>query len=339
MFVRKQPFFRVLCVLGGTTVALTVAPDLSGAAASAISRTKPEILWRNPDNLASRNLFYGPGGRQHEPPSGTFTFLKEELKGANPKFVVRDPNGVKWKVKLGIEARPETVASRIVWAAGYFADQDYFVSRLRVKGLPSHLHRGNKFIIPEGIVVNARLKREAAGEEKAGTWSWRHDPFTGSRELDGLRTVMGLINNWDLKDDNNKIYDTGTELIFLVSDLGASFGNSGRSWPFAKERGNLESYRRAPLFGKVTAQYVDFRTPGRPQLWFLVNPFEYVSHVHLEWVGRRIPRDHARWMGRLLSRLSQRQIQDAFRAAGYSTPEINAFSQVLENRIAQLSDL
>ena len=62
-------------------------------------------------------------------PHGTFTFLKEDRKGSNPKFDVQDENGVKWKVKLGSEARPETVASRLVWAVGYFANEDYF--RLR----------------------------------------------------------------------------------------------------------------------------------------------------------------------------------------------------------------
>jgi hypothetical protein len=44
-------------------------------------------------------------------------------------------------------------------------------------------------------------------------------------------------------------------------------------------------------------------------------------------------------MGRILSRLSQRQIGDAFRAAGYSREEMSEFSQVLNSRIAALTDL
>lgn len=70
------------------------------------------ILWRNPTDIATRNLFYGPGGREHQPHS-QFTFLKEGLNGTNPKCVVRDQDGVKWKVKLGAGARPEAVASRL----------------------------------------------------------------------------------------------------------------------------------------------------------------------------------------------------------------------------------
>ena len=53
------------------------------------------------------------------------TFVDEDLKGSNPKFVVRDAAGVKWKIKLGTEARPETAATRLVWAVGYSADEDY----------------------------------------------------------------------------------------------------------------------------------------------------------------------------------------------------------------------
>ena len=33
----------------------------------------PAVLWREPGDIASRNLFYGPGGQSHVP-QGTFTF-------------------------------------------------------------------------------------------------------------------------------------------------------------------------------------------------------------------------------------------------------------------------
>ena len=95
----------------------------------------PPVLWRDPVDIASRNLLYGPGGKSHEP-QGTFTFDKEDMQGSNPKFDVVDQDGVKWKVKLGDEARPETVASRLIWAVGYFANEDYFVPVLKVQKMP-----------------------------------------------------------------------------------------------------------------------------------------------------------------------------------------------------------
>ena len=299
----------------------------------------PGILWRDPAAIGSRDLFYGPGGKQHEPPRGRFTFLKEDPEGSNPKFDVRDENGVKWKVKLGLEARPETVASRIAWAAGYFADEDYFVRDLHVEHMPGRLHRGRKLVDPDGTVHNVRLKRDSGEEKKIGTWQWRRNPFVGTRELNGLKVVMALINNWDLKDVNNAVYQRGSCLAYEVSDLGASFASAGRTWPFDKSKGNLESYRRARFIRGMTDDTVDFQTPARPKWVMFVNPKGYFMRVHLEWIGRNIPREDARWVGLILSRLSPGQIGDAFRAAGYDARDVDEFSAVLLSRIAALTDL
>src|SRR5579864_6781174 len=95
-----------------------------------------------------------------------------------------------------------SVASRLTWAVGYFANEDYFVSRLEVQKLPPHLHRGQKFVAPDGSVPNVRLKRYLKSEEKVGTWQWSQSPFAGTRELNGLRALMALLNNWDLTDEN-----------------------------------------------------------------------------------------------------------------------------------------
>ena len=91
-----------------------------------------------------------------------FTFESEDLEGTNPKFDVRDADGVKWKIKLGAEARPETAASRFVWAVGYHTDEDYFLPMVQVDGMPSHVHRGEDLIEPGGVIRNVRLKREEA---------------------------------------------------------------------------------------------------------------------------------------------------------------------------------
>src|SRR5262249_13225737 len=81
------------------------------------------VLWRQPDDISSRDLFWGPGGKEHAP-HGRFTFQKEDSAGSSPKFDVVDQDGVRWRVKLGPEARPETAASRLLWAVGYFTNED-----------------------------------------------------------------------------------------------------------------------------------------------------------------------------------------------------------------------
>jgi hypothetical protein len=294
-------------------------------------------MWKDPGDIAARDLFYGPGGQDHVP-HGTFKFEKEDLDGTNPKFVVKDEDGVKWKVKLGIEARPETVASRILWAVGYHANEDYFLADFQVQGMPAKLHRGQNQVGADGSMHDVRLKRE--DEKKIGTWAWRDDPFTGTREWNGLRTLMAVINNWDLKDENNAIYDIGGERIFGVSDVGASFGCAGRCWPPKhRAKGDPHTYEESPFIRKLTADAVSFGTPSAPAYVWALNPKEYVNRLRLEWIGQNIKRADAKWMGTLLARLSPQQIHDAFRAAGYSTEEIDEFSNVLSGRIAALSDL
>src|SRR5262249_5308539 len=85
----------------------------------------PALIWRDPGDVKTLNLFYGAGGKEHAPdPQGKFTFLKEDLKQTSPKFDVEDKQGVRWRIKLGQEPQAETAATRLLWAAGYFVRED-----------------------------------------------------------------------------------------------------------------------------------------------------------------------------------------------------------------------
>ena len=304
------------------------------------ARSEPGALWRDPADIKSRNLFYGPGGEKDQP-HGPYTFDEEDLKGTNPKYIVRGPDKVKWTVKLGLEARPETAATRLVWAAGYSANEDYFLQEMQIKGMPAHVKRGAKEIGPEGTVHAVRLKRHLNDEKDLGTWSWLDGPYTGTRELNGLKVMMALINNWDLKDDNTAIYgmkDGGSQ-SYMVSDLGASFGAPGLSFPFKHSKDDLKAYEHSKFIRRANAEFVDFRTPSRPALIYMFRLPEFMMRVHLEQVTHRVPRADAEWMGQILSRLSEDQIRDAFRASGYSPDEIESFTKAVEGRIAELTRL
>jgi hypothetical protein len=303
----------------------------------------PAVLWRDPVDIGSRNLFYGAGGKEHEP-RGVLRFVKEDLDGSNPKFVVEDEQGAKWKIKLGNEAQCETAASRLVWAAGYSTDQDYFAPFLKVEKMPQRLHRGEKHVTSDGAMRNVQIKRYPPGEEKIGNWEWADSPFVHTRELNGLRALMALINNWDLKDTNNSIYQekgpSGMMQVYRVADLGASFAGTSYGWPARRSRGNLSSYQKSKFIEESDQEFIDFKVPSRPNfVYFFFGPRTYLSRTHLRWIGEDVPRDHAVWMGRLLARLSHRQIQDAFRGAGYDAEEVDGFSAVVERRIAQLAGL
>jgi hypothetical protein len=339
MLIKKH---RVTALLVAILLGLPAAgggKKRSKVHADSVESTGLAVLWSDPGDIASRNLFYGPGGKDHEP-HGPFTFEKEDLDGSNPKFMVRDSDGVKWKVKLGAEARPETVASRLVWAVGYYTNEDYFVPELHVQEMPAHLKRGQNLVLPGGVVKNVRLKRHQKGEEKVETWKWRDDPFVHTREFNGLRIMMALINNWDLKDVNNAVYkEKDGRTIYMVSDLGASFGTDYPTFPHEKAKGNLNSYEHSRFIDHAGSEFIDFHDPGNPGLRYWFIPKECFSRRGMRWIGRKIPRSDAEWMGQMLGKLTPNQIEDAFRAAGYSTQEVDGFAHVVEQRIAELKAL
>ncbi len=307
--------------------------------------TASAVLWRPAADICNRDLYFGPGGADGAP-RAPFVFLKEDLDGTNAKFDIRDSNGVKWKVKLGLEARPETAASRLIWAVGYFATEDYYLPSLRVENLPAHLQRGQEFLASDGSITDARLKRLPGHMKKTGNWSWKKNPFTCTREFNGLRVMMALINDWDLKDVNNAIYkqkdsNGGSDpvQVYMVSDLGASFGSGRWSHPLSDAKGNLQSYSRSKFIDSIEPDYLDFELAPRPTLIHAAVLPAFTQYLGMRWIGKGVPRSDVKWIGHLLAQLSPDQIRDAFRAASYSTEEIEGFTEIILSRIAQLNNL
>jgi len=327
------------------SVLLVASPQLVDAAAATPgpviqSGGAPGILWREPYDIVTRNLYYGPGGKAHEPRE-PFTFVEEDNDGTQPKFIVKDGNDVKWTVKLGFETRSETAATRLVWAVGYFANEDYFVPEMQIDKMPRHLKRGNRYIGAGGVIHDARLKRRSEGEKMVGNWDWRNGPFAGSRELNGLRVMMAVINDWDLKKVNNKIYAGKDDdpPVYMVGDLGATFGPPGVILPLSRSRGDLGKYAASTFIHRITANYVDFVTPRAPFVAMGFWPFTYFPRVKLDNLLRHVPREDARWMGTVLARLSKRQVQDAFRAARWQPDVVDAYANIVEDRVRQLCAL
>jgi len=296
-------------------------------------------LWVDPGDIKSRDLFYGPGG-QKELPKAPVTFLQEDLHGNSPKFDVHDESGEKWKAKVGVEAKPETVASRLLWAVGYFANVNYFFDELKVENLPPQLKRGQEFVEGDGKVRGVRLQKHSGKKERY--WNWRKNSFTGTREFNGLRVMMALLNNWDLKDDNNAVIANPAnpqQKIYEVSDVGASFGSSGESYTNKKSKGNLEAYSHSRFVEKVTDKHVDFNFPTHLPFLYIFNFPHFFSELHNRSIGKHIPRRDARWVGSLLAQLTPKQIREAFRAGGYSPREIERYATLVEERIAELNKL
>ena len=111
---------RVSRTVASIVVGLFLAIPVFGQKAEGIP-----VIWHDQGNVSLLDLTAGSGGATTAP--GThFTFIKETTAGTSAKFIVEDENGTRWKAKLGDEVRSETAASRLLWAAGYFVDDDYY---------------------------------------------------------------------------------------------------------------------------------------------------------------------------------------------------------------------
>ena len=286
-------------------------PDAKVPKEKVVLGSAPAVLWREPTDIKTRDLFWGPGGEDHAP-KGKLTYIKENLKGINPKIDVKDENGIKWGVKFGVEAKPETAATRLVWAVGYFTNEDYYLPEIPATGI-FHLSRGEEYISDDKI-HEVRLKRHNKGEQEIADWSWDKNPFVGTRELNGLKIMMELICNTDLKPVQQHVYDIhGTEQRYIAADIGASFGKAGKT--LGRTKGFLKDYNALPLIKNAGPDFIDF------------------------WSFKHIPRADAKWIGGWLAQLSDAQISDCFRAAGFSTEEIAGFTKKVREKINELTSL
>jgi hypothetical protein len=300
-------------------------------------RLNNPALWHDPGNIAQLNLLYGQGGRELQP-APPFKFDSEDSSGTNPKFNVIDAHGTKWRVKLGDEARPEVTASRLLWAVGYFADEDYLVDTAHVENLK--LTRGED-LVSDGNIVEARFEKKPDGDKKIGIWRWKDNPFTGTKEFNGLRVMMAVMNNWDLKDVNNAVYEDSNSRkdLFLVSDVGATFGTNGLSWSKGRSRGDVHTFTQSKFIKRKTDTEVDFATPAAPTPIEAANVKKFAMRRDLEWIGRKIPIADARWIGGLLKQLSHQQLVDAFRAGQFPPEDVNEYVSIVESRINELAAL
>jgi len=316
MFERNS-FKRITLILIGLALLLSVA--IQGQQ-SKKSHPKPipndakPVLWREPTDIASRDLFLGPGGEAMKPDLSKVTFIADETRSYSKKYRVRDGAGNEWVVKVGPEAQSETAATRLIWAAGYFADTTYLLPHVDIEG--------------KGPFDNARFEARPKGQKRLGQrWDWSKNPFVGTNELQGLKVLMALINNWDIQNHNNNILlvtDEATgekEARYFDTDLGASFGKEGRFIGHTRNRPDQYVADTKFITG-VDHGLVRFDYKGKNK--------HLISDITVA---------QAKWLGNILSQLSDQQISDAFRAANYSPEQIEALTRVVKARINELAKL
>jgi hypothetical protein len=185
-------------------------------------------------------------------------------------------------------------------------------------------------------VSDVRLERER-DKGPSTIWSWYKNPFVGTREFNGLRVMMALINNWDLKEVNNRASETAAGVRYEITDLGASFGRTGNI--VTRSKSISKDYVETRLIDKVTPTSVDFVLQSRPFFPLAVHVPNYRTRTRMESIVKGIPIADARWIGSHLGQLSAAQISDCFRASGFSPADVEAYTQAVMQRIAALKAL
>jgi hypothetical protein len=278
---------------------------------------KPGVsMWTEPKDLASRDVFYGPWGRELAPdPKDVFELVEMKHTGVNLGMTVKDSKGREWSVKqpypgnLDSEAPVEVAVSRLLSAIGYHQPPVYFLRAFTLKD-----DFGRR------VEIGGRFRPKVDGLKEVGAWDWADNPFVGTKEYQGLIVLLMMFNSTDLKNSNNSLYERKdgdfVEQWYVTRDVGSALGDTNR---IAPRKNHAESFEQMPFILGVTNGFVDFAYKG----WYK------------NLVDQRIKPEDVAWASNLLGQLSEQQMQDAFRAAGYESAVAGRFIAKLREKIQQ----
>lgn len=286
-------------------------------------------IWKDPGPIESLDLAGGPLGKDGAP-QPPFTFIEENLKGSNPKIKIKDVHGIEWSVKWGTEVNAETVATRLVWAAGYTVEPAYFVASGKIEGVTG-LTRAKSKVREDGSFTDARFERQkdkgVKKLEEEQSWSWIENPFVGTKELNGLKVMVMLLSNWDNKDvrdvsrgSNTAIFQNSQEAVYLVTDWGASLGKWGNfisreKWDCRGYQSQTRSFIKGARNGMVEFGYSGQHTK------------DFVSDIKVADV---------QWLAQTIGKLSDEQLKSALEAGGATAEEQVCYTKALRERIEQV---
>ncbi len=306
----KAPSAILVVLATCASIAIACAPAIRSTLSRPPAPSLMAEFWNAPNDLPRRDLVNGVGGGEGAPaPGAVYKLIKRRSSGFSPKVEVVDPSGKKWHVKMGDEAQPEVVSSRIVWAMGYHQPDNYYLPVWTME------ENGKRIDMPPArfLAKSRKVKRE-------GAWSWHHNPFVDTQAFRGLIVLMMVLNSTDLKDDNNAVYDLvrpeeHARRWYVVKDLGATLGATGVQSP---KRGDPAAFEQHGFIDGQRGDRVLFDFAGRHR--------ELLAVVHPEDV---------RWMCARLDRLASEQWRDAFHAGGYDDEQTRRFVRKIRQKIDQ----
>ena len=311
--LRRLSGFNALC---GLVLPLLLLGGCGRPAIQSTLKTPPTPaqiaeLWVEPER--NRDLYWGVGGRGLAPdPAARYTVIEMKRGGFSRGYTVKDPQGREWSAKFPPEAATEVATSRILWGIGYHQPPVYYLQEWQAAKAAS-----------PNPQLPARFREQGPafhGLDSDGTWSYYSNPFVGTRQLNGLLAVHAMLGNSDLKEPQNVIYKLtapveGARRWFVARDLGQTFGRTGALDP---PRGDPDVFDQTRFITGVEGGFVRFEYHGRHKALF-----ERISPADVRWVCQR------------LAALTDDQLQDAFRAAGYPKATADRFIRRLEQKVAE----
>ena len=310
--MKRYTFWGVVIAMAMMNVAAVRPAGQAKQAPSPAPASKPSLaeLWVEPE--PNRDLFFGVGGKRLAPnPAGKYTVIEIKLRGYSEGYTLMDDDDREWSAKMPPEAFTEVALSRIHWGIGYHQPPVYLLREWEAHGL-----RAPNPQLP------ARFREKNPdfhGLDAGDSWSFKDNPFTGTRELAGLLVLQALLENPDIKASNNTIFTLktpfeGASRWYVVRDLGYSLGQSGFNAP----RADIDAFERAPFIRDVVDGKVRFHYGGR-----------YKSLL------KNITVADVRWICDRLGRLTDQQWRDAFRAAAYEPTVAERYITKIKSRIAE----
>jgi len=278
------------------------------------SKEEMAQFWIDPGDTP-RDTFWGVGGEKFAPSKEVkYEFKAKDELGFSVSYDVVSPDKTEWSAKIGPEAQTETLLSRLLWALGYHQPPVYYLPSWDLIEETGEVKR----------VSEARFRPKLDTlDRKKEYWRWSDNPFVGTRQFTGLFVILLMFNSTDLKDDNNSIYELkapwpsvpGVRKWFLVRDLGAALGETGKLFP---RRNWIDGFEKEAFITDVKGSEIKFAYTGRHQeLLKMVKP------------------DDLRWAAERLQALTDKQWNDAFRASNYADEIRDRYLRKIRQKIAE----
>ncbi|MBZ5536313.1 MAG: hypothetical protein LAO31_10195 [Acidobacteriia bacterium] len=234
------------------------------------------------------------------------------------------------KVKFGAndnEVYAEIVATRLMWALGYYADS-WFPVRVECHNCPENPETGSgptgtRTFDPATIVRKfPGHKMTEDGKDDEG-WSWKELDAANGRptyERDGLKLLAAFMQHSDNKPPQQRLVchkvdmdektkpptATCDESVMMVQDVGATFGTGGAFTSNSSAKMNLKGWSGLKLWNQVG-------TDGAPKQCKAVLHKSLSAHDGLS--DPIISEEGRRFDAGLMCQLSDHQIEDLFKAS------------------------